>query len=134
MFTPTAANNFGNAFANGATVTQEIADYCTANGHGTWTKDGADQHTCPRCGHTEVVEVAAPKAKRATRFNPFRARSTQAEIDAYRDNVRAANKGKHYQIDSNAYGLRVECTKCHTSYTLQPELFIERHDRECKAA
>lgn len=64
MFVPTPANNFLNAYANNETVTQGIADYCEANGHGNWTKDGQDTHQCPRCGHfkttkdTKVAEVS----------------------------------------------------------------------------
>lgn len=37
---------------NGETVTQGHADYCKANGHATYMKDGVDQGWCPRCGDT----------------------------------------------------------------------------------
>lgn len=62
MFVPTKANNFGNAFANGEVVTQGIAEFCATVGHGTWVKDGVDQHMCPRCGHTEEMNVAEVSA------------------------------------------------------------------------
>jgi hypothetical protein len=40
----------------GETVCQGHADYCAVNGHATWTVDGEDQGTCPRCG--EVTKPA----------------------------------------------------------------------------
>lgn len=124
MFIPTASNNFGNAFANGETVTQEIADYCATEGHGTWNKDGVNQHMCPRCGHTEAVE-----AKRAPRFNPFK-RATVSQVEARRDRLETAH-GEAFKFDVNGQTLRVECLACHSSFTLQPELFVENHPREC---
>lgn len=124
MFIPTAANNFGNAFANGETVTQEIADYCATEGHGTWNKDGVDQHMCPRCGHTEA---AAPK--RAPRFNPFK-RATEAQKTSRRDSL-VLEHGEAFKIDLSGQTLRVECRECGASYTAQPELFIELHPAQC---
>ena len=62
MFVPTPANNFLNAYANNETVTQGIADYCEANGHGTWTKDGQDTHQCPRCGYYKLATIAQVSA------------------------------------------------------------------------
>lgn len=57
----------------------------------------------------------------------FRTQRTQAQIDAYRDRTREAYAGRGFKIDSNGYGLRVECEVCHDSHTLNPEEFMARH-------
>lgn len=45
---------------DGAVVMQGHADYCREHGHATWTVDGVDTGTCPRCGVTTAPAEAAP--------------------------------------------------------------------------
>lgn len=54
---------------------------------------------------------------------------TQAEIDAYRDQVRLeyAGMGRGFDINSNGYGIRAECKNCHASRTLQAEMWMRNH-------
>ena len=52
---------------------------------------------------------------------------TQAQVDAYRDETREAFKNYPFTIESNGYGLRVECNVCHNSATLNPELYMRSH-------
>lgn len=56
-----------------------------------------------------------------------RKQATQADIDSYRDKVREQFAGFPFKIESNGYGLRVECTVCHDSATLNPEMYMRKH-------
>lgn len=57
----------------------------------------------------------------------YRTHATQAEVHAYRDETRRKYAGQPFTIEANGYGLRVECTVCHTSATLNPEAFMAGH-------
>lgn len=57
----------------------------------------------------------------------YRRNATQAEVHAYRDETRRKYAGQPFSIESNRYGLRVECQVCHTSTTLNPEAFMNEH-------
>lgn len=52
---------------------------------------------------------------------------TQTQIDAYRDKIRTQFKGFPVKVDSNGYGVRVECKLCNDSATRNPEMFIRNH-------
>lgn len=56
----------------------------------------------------------------------------QNKINSYRDITRAQFEGQPFKIDSNAYGLRVECTICHESATLNPEMWMRNHTARCE--
>lgn len=45
------------AAIEGRTVTQAHADYCTEHGHATWTEDGDDMGSCPRCGESTETHL-----------------------------------------------------------------------------
>lgn len=62
-----------------------------------------------------------------------RKQATQAQIDAYRDQVREEFKGQGFDIRSNGYGLRIECNNCHASATLNPEMWARNHNGNCPA-
>lgn len=53
--------------------------------------------------------------------------ATQADVDIYRDQIRAEFAGQPFQIDSNGAGLRVECTVCHSSNSDSPVRFLRNH-------
>lgn len=53
--------------------------------------------------------------------------ATQAQVHAYRDQVRAQFQGQPFQIDANGYGLRAECLLCNCSATLSPEMWMREH-------
>lgn len=54
--------------------------------------------------------------------------ATQAQVDAHRDATREAFKGQPFEIESNGYGLRVECMLCDCSSTVNPEMWMRNHE------
>lgn len=52
---------------------------------------------------------------------------TQAEVDAYRDAMRAEFISEPFAINSNRFGLHVRCCECGDSTTRNPEMFIRQH-------
>lgn len=64
---------------DGRVVTQAHADYCQANGHATYKRDGVDTGMCPRCGEMRQPSwQAIAEVSYATR-----ARQTWADARGY---------------------------------------------------
>lgn len=53
--------------------------------------------------------------------------NTQADVDNYRDRFKDQFKGFPVKVESNGYGLRVECVLCNASATQNPEMFVREH-------
>lgn len=56
--------------------------------------------------------------------------ATQNEVHEYRDSTRA--KYPDFKVDSNGYGVRVECPVCHNSTTSFPEMWMVDHPSRCE--
>lgn len=52
---------------------------------------------------------------------------TQAQVDQYRNQVRDQFRGFPVAVDSNGYGVRVECLLCNQSATRNPEMWTRNH-------
>ena len=57
----------------------------------------------------------------------YRRHATQDQIDAHRDAIRTELDGQGFNINSNGYGLHIQCERCRESNTLNPEMWARNH-------